>query len=184
MTNIIVAFPRSEESTGVKNLLVRNGFRVTAVCTTGAQVMSQVDSLNDGIIISGYRLADMMYSELNSYLPEDFEMLLIASRQVLGAGTGGDIMCLSMPLRVQELLQKVSLMVENMERRRRRRKLQPRERNSEELDVILEAKQMIMKRKNITEDEAHRYLQKNSMDSGVNMAEMARMVLTMYQLHA
>ena len=40
MTNIIVALPRQEDAKGIKNVLVRAGFRVAGVCTTGAQVMS------------------------------------------------------------------------------------------------------------------------------------------------
>ena len=35
-----------------------------------------------------------------------------------------------------------------------------------------------MERNNMTEEEAHRYLQKSSMDSGTNMLETAQMVLT------
>ena len=35
-----------------------------------------------------------------------------------------------------------------------------------------------MDRNNMTEEEAHRYLQKSSMDSGTNMLETAQMVLT------
>ena len=34
-----------------------------------------------------------------------------------------------------------------------------------------------MKNRNMSEEEAHRYLQKNSMDSGNSMVETARMVL-------
>lgn len=36
MTNIIVALPKIEDAKGIKNLLVRGGFQVTGVCTTGA----------------------------------------------------------------------------------------------------------------------------------------------------
>lgn len=36
-----------------------------------------------------------------------------------------------------------------------------------------------MNRNHMTEEEAHRYIQKCSMDSGTNMAETAQMVLTM-----
>ncbi|MFR2620283.1 MAG: ANTAR domain-containing protein [Clostridia bacterium] len=35
-----------------------------------------------------------------------------------------------------------------------------------------------MARNNMTEEEAHRYLQKSSMDSGTNMVETAEMVLS------
>ena len=70
MTGIVVVFPRVEDARGIKNVLVRSGFTVHAVCTTGAQAISALEDLNGGIVISGYRLADMMYLELKECLPE------------------------------------------------------------------------------------------------------------------
>ncbi len=174
MTNIIVVFPKPEEARGIKSILVKNGFSVTAVCTTGAQAMS-------GIVVCGYRLVDMIYSDLQSYLPEGFEMLLIASSRILSERSYGDIISLAMPLKVHNLLETVSMMVENMERRKRKRRAQPRERNPEEQKMILEAKHLLMERNNMTEEEAHRYIQKSSMDSGTNLLETSQMVLTMFR---
>ena len=34
MANIVIAFPKMEDAIGIKNLLVRNGYPVTAVCTS------------------------------------------------------------------------------------------------------------------------------------------------------
>ena len=62
MTNIIVVLPKLEEAKGVKNILVRSGFQVTGICTTGTQAISQADGLNDGIVICSYKLADMIYT--------------------------------------------------------------------------------------------------------------------------
>lgn len=181
MTNIIVVFPKPEEARGIKSILVKNGFSVTAVCTTGAQAMSQVDNMSSGIVVCGYRLVDMIYSDLQSYLPEGFEMLLIASSHILSERSYGDIISLAMPLKVHNLLETVSMMVENMERRKRKRRAQPRERNPEEQKIILEAKHLLMERNNMTEEEAHRYIQKSSMDSGTNLLETSQMVLTMFR---
>ena len=83
MTNIIVVLPKLEDAKKVKNLLVRNGFQVTGVCTTGAQAISQADGLHDGIVISSYKLVDMMYDQLQECLPNGFEMLLMASQSVI-----------------------------------------------------------------------------------------------------
>ena len=82
MTNIIVVLPKLEEAKGVKNILVRSGFQVTGICTTGTQAISQADGLNDGIVICSYKLADMIYTELHEDLPEGFEMLLMASQNL------------------------------------------------------------------------------------------------------
>ena len=81
MISVIVAFPKLEEARSIKNLLVRNGIDVIAACTTGAQVMNLTDDLDYGIVVSGYKFVDMMYSELLECIPETFNMLLVASQR-------------------------------------------------------------------------------------------------------
>lgn len=68
MANIIVAFSKPEDAKSIKNILMRNGFEIIAVCTSGAQVLSQLDDLSSGIVVCGYRLTDMLYSELRRLL--------------------------------------------------------------------------------------------------------------------
>ncbi len=179
MTNIIVVLPKLEDAKSIKNILVRNGFRVTGICTTGAQAISQADGLHDGIIICSYKLMDMVYSELHEYLPAGFEMLLMASQHLINECYGNDIVCLSMPLKVNDLISTVGMMTEEIERRRRRNRLKPKVRSAEEEASIQEAKELLMARNHMTEEEAHRYLQKSSMDSGTNLVETAQMVLSM-----
>lgn len=178
MTSIIVVLPKIEDAKGIKNVLVRSGYTVTAVCTTGAQAISHVDGLNDGIVICSYKLMDMMYSDIRDCLPPGFEMLLIASQNLIQDCYGNDIVCLSMPLKVHDLIDTVGMMVEGIERRRRKARLKPKIRSAEEEAAIKEAKELLMARNHMTEEEAHRYLQKNSMDSGTNIVETAQMVLT------
>lgn len=179
MTNIIVVFPRPEDAARVRNILVRSGYHVSGVCTTGAQAVSQADDLNDGIIVCGYKLKDMLYSELREYLSDRFEMLLMASQHLLSECYGDGVVCLAMPLKVNDLVETVGMLVENVERRRRKLRSQPRVRDAGQEALIREAKELLMSRNHMTEEEAHRYLQKSSMDSGTNMVETAQMVLSM-----
>ena len=86
---------------------------------------------------------------------------------------------LSMPLKVYDLINTVDMMAQAIERRRRRGRQRPKERSAEEEGLIKEAKELLMNRNHMTEEEAHRYLQKCSMDSGTNLVEEARMVLIM-----
>lgn len=90
-------------------------------------------------------------------------------------------MCLSMPLKVNDLISTVGMMCDGIQRRRRKAKLKPRERSPEEEADIRAAKELLMARNHMTEEEAHRYLQKCSMESGTNIAETARMALSMMQ---
>lgn len=180
MTNILIVFPRIEDAKSIRNLLVKSGYRVAGVCSTGAQAISQADGLGGGIVICSYKLADMLYAELHEcLLPFGFEMLLMASGHQLTECLDNDIVCLSMPLKVHDLLNTVDMMAENQQRQRRRKRTVPRERDTGEVKLIQEAKELLMSRNNMMEEEAYRYIQKCSMDSGTNMAETAQMILLM-----
>lgn len=182
MTGVIVVLPKIEEAKSIKNLLIRNGYSVVGVCTTGAQTISMADGLNGAIVLCGYKLPDMMYMELHDCLPPGFEMLLMASQHLLSDRDQGNIVCLSMPLKVHDLLSTVDMMVQTMERRRKKLKAKPKVRNQEEVELIRQAKYLLMERNNMTEEEAHRYIQKCSMDSSTNMVETAQMVLSIMQV--
>lgn len=177
MLSIIIAFPKIEDAKSIKNALTRNGFEVNATCTTGAQVIGITDELDEGIVISGYRFPDMHFSELNNYLPKGFKMLLIASPTKFSESTDHNIVCLSMPFKLHDLLNTLQMMTYNYIRRKKKEKLKFR--TEEEKATISKAKQVLMVRNNMTEDEAYRYIQKNSMDSGTNMVEMAVMILNL-----
>ena len=57
------------------------------------------------------------------------------------------------------------------------KQIQKKARSKNDRKRIEEAKQVLMERNHMTEEEAHRYLQKTSMDSGTNMVETAQMIL-------
>ncbi len=48
--------------------------------------MHYADTVDNGIVVCGYRMKDMMYTQLREYLPDSFEMLLIASQDKWSSG--------------------------------------------------------------------------------------------------
>ncbi|MGN1167082.1 MAG: ANTAR domain-containing response regulator [Lachnospiraceae bacterium] len=178
MVGIIVVFPNKDNAANIRNLLVRSGINVTGVCTSGAQAMHYADSVDEGIVVCGYKLKDMMYTDLREYLPRQFEMLLIASPDKWSNGEVEGVMGLSMPLKAYDLINTMEMMLQTLDRRRKKRKKELKTRNPEQQALIKQAKELLMARNNMTEEEAHRYLQKSSMDSGTNMVETAEMVLS------
>ncbi|MFV0527825.1 MAG: ANTAR domain-containing response regulator [Lachnospiraceae bacterium] len=179
MSGIIVVFPKIEDANSIRNLLVRNGFSVIAACTTGAQALNYTDGLAEGIVICGYRLADMMYSELKEYLPSRMEMLLLtSSNNIMDADMSG-ILTVRMPLKVHELLETINMMLYAQARQKKKRKAKGQERSPKDKQTIETVKKMLMERNDMTEEEAHRYIQKASMDSGNDMVETAKMLLTL-----
>lgn len=179
MTNIIVAFAKIDDAKSIKNVLVKNGFGVTAVCTSGAQALSYADEFHDGIVIVSYRLADMICAELKYNLPEGYEMVVMAPQRVLAEVQGGGIIGLAMPLKVHELVSTIDMLSQGIIRRKKRQREKPKVRDEKEVAIIANAKQLLMARNNMTEEEAHRYLQKRSMDNGTNIVETAQMLLAL-----
>lgn len=178
MTGIVIVFPRMEDARGIKNILVKSGFSVYAACTTAAAAVNALEDLNDGIVISAYRLKDMMYLELKDCLPSGFMMLLLAARQHLAdCEAGEDLVFLPMPFKVHELVEAVNALLERCEAARRKRRESPKAKSPEDMALIARAKEMLMEKRSMTEMQAHKYLQKCSMDSGRSMVESARMIL-------
>ena len=181
MATLIVAFPKLEEAKAVRNLLVRSGYEVASACTSGAQAINMADRLSDGIIICGYKLSDnMLYSELYEYKPKSFEMLLVASKNLWDDCQDNDIVCAAMPIKVNDLINTIEMMLQVQVRRRKKKRMQPKRRSPQEQKVIDDAKAILMEKNNMTEPEAFRYIQKCSMDSGNTMVESASMVIGIY----
>ncbi|HAU85836.1 MAG TPA: antitermination regulator [Lachnospiraceae bacterium] len=177
MLSFIVVFPKTQDGKTIKNVLIRCGFEVQAVCTSGAQAISLANELDEGIIICGYRYQDMHYLELYNYLPRSFQMLLIASPAKLAECLNNEIICLGTPLKTKELLNTLDMMTYKYTRQKKKKN--GKQRTQAEKDTIQKAKIVLMDRNNISEEEAHRYIQKTSMDSGTNMVETAEMILSM-----
>lgn len=177
MADIIVAFPKLEDAKNLRKLLIRNGYDVNMVCDSGAQIVSAVNELDGGIVICGYRFSDMHFSEINEYLPKGFQLLLLASPAKLEENDVSDLVSIAMPFKVQDLLNTLAMMMVQYRRWKKKQKHKPKVRSESEKRTIAMAKSLLMDRNQMTEEEAHRYIQKISMDSGNNMTETAEMIL-------
>ncbi len=177
MANLIVAFPRIDDAKNIKNVLVRNGYTVAAACSTGAQAINYAEDLMNGIIVCGYRFPDMLAFQLKEQLPAGFDMLMIASSEYHDPRRS-DIVFVSMPLKVHDLISSLEMVSQNQDRRRRKMREAAKTRTDQERGVIEEAKRVLMDRNHMTEAQAHRYIQKCSMDSGINMVETAQMIIS------
>lgn len=86
----------------------------------------------------------------------------------------------AMPIKVNDLINTIEMMLQVQVRRRKKKRMQPKRRSPQEQKVIDDAKAILMEKNNMTEPEAFRYIQKCSMDSGNTMVESASMVIGIY----
>lgn len=182
--NIIIVFPKTEQAKSMRGILQKAGYTVDAVCTSGAQALRAAGGLESGIVICPCRLPDMAYSELHECLMPHFDMLLIGTESQIAGREAADIAALSTPLKVYELLQAVELLSAAWARRKKKeknekRKAQKKPRSVHEQHAITQAKALLMEQNRLSEEEAHRYLQKRSMDNGTAMYETAQMIISL-----
>ena len=79
--------------------------------------------------------------------------------------------------KVQDLMSTLEIMLSQYYRWCKKQKKKPKARSEQDQKKIVTAKELLMDRNHITEEEAHHYIQKISMDSGTNMVETAEMIL-------
>ena len=92
------------------------------------------------------------------------------------------VVSVTMPLKMHELINSLEMVIGHLERRRKRKRFQPPQRSEKEKKIIAEAKALLMDRNHMSEEEAHRYLQKTSMDSGTNLVETAEMLFALLRV--
>ncbi len=178
MGSIIIALPKTEDAKRIRDILRRRGIETSMICTAASAALSEMHELDGGIVICASRLPDMHYIQFMEYLPDCFEMLLLASAAVLETCPPG-IMTLAFPIRPNDLADTVEMMLKQQGRKIKKYRTASRKRSERGQNYINNAKWMLMERNHMTEQEAFRYIQKCSMDSGTNMVETAQMLLLM-----
>lgn len=176
MSSIVIALPKIEDAKKIRGILGRYGFSVAAVCTLASHALAAVSELDGGILICSLRLSDMNCKDLNQCLPKYFDMLLLVSPK-MREDAPDSILSVEMPMKVSDLINTVNMMLSRLERQRKKEKKKPKLRSQREQNYISNAKLLLMERNRLSEEEAYRYIQKCSMDSGTNMVEAAQMVL-------
>lgn len=178
MSVIVIALQKAAAARKIRGALISRGFENVVCVPTAAAALMETGRDTCGVVISGYKLPDMYYRQLRECLPKYFELLFIGSPGLVSSVDAG-ILALSTPLRASDLVNTVEMVLSQQQRRLKKDKRKPVARTWQEENLISNAKLLLMERNHLTEPEAHRYIQKCSMDNGTNMVETAQMILTL-----
>ena len=175
MQTVIVAFEGGANSAAIKEILESEGEFSCLVCRSAAEVKRAVHKQQRCIIVCGFKLADETCEELFHDLRSDCFMLMIAPQARLELSETEGIFKLQSPIRRGELLASVRMLAQFQRYVPKGRG--PAKRGEEEQKLIAQAKAVLMDRHGMTEGQAHRFLQKQSMDNGAKLTDTARLVL-------
>ena len=172
MRQIVVAFERPSNCGRLREILESTGEFACLVCHSGDQVKRTVGKLRLDLVVCGFKLGDQSCESVYHDLPQRCAMLMVAPQTQLDLCESAGVFKLPTPVRRSELLASVRLLAQLTQARE-----SPARRSQAERELVERAKTLLMARDGMTEEQAHRFLQKRSMDSGARLADTARLVL-------
>lgn len=136
-----------------------------------------VRKLGSAAVVCGFKLRDMTAGELAASLRGIAALLVVTSPVYLDLCSGENLYKLPTPVSRADFFASLRI-IRDLEETQ----LHPPvvRRKASEQQVVDQAKQLLMSINRMTENEAHRFLQKRSMDTGLRMAETAQYIIDTY----
>lgn len=177
MDRIVVAFANEEAQRRILRLLESNGLAPAGCCFSGAEAIRLIRKMGSGVVVCGFKLRDMTANDLAASLRGTAALLVISSAVNLDYCEGENLYKLASPTSRSDFFASLDTLLQFESKHLRH---PAPKRKEEEQRVIQRAKELLMDINRMTEAEAHRFLQKRSMDAGLKMAETAQMVIDSY----
>jgi response regulator NasT len=184
---IILTVGNEEGAKILKKALSSSGYGILEVCKNGSETLRTVRRLNPELVIINYDLPDTTGVEVGRIIAEDnlcsVLVLVSQSQKVYVDKFKGelDMASLVKPFKKMMLVNTVDILIKN------RRKVRKLEYEIENLRIKMEIRKIVDKAKgllilleNVTEEEAHRAIQKMSMDTGTPIKKIAEEIIDKY----
>jgi response regulator NasT len=181
---IIIAINNIELGNRIRHVLNNNGYAVLDICTSGNEAIRKVRMLRPEILIVNYELHDTTGLEVARIVSGDklcSAIVLTNETQkeyVDSVINNMDVICLNKPFNKTLLLNIVELLMRSRKKiKKLENELQDLKKNIETRKIVDKAKKVLMDKLGLSEPDAYRKIQKQSMDSGVAMRDVARIII-------
>ncbi len=177
MDNIIVAFDNDSNRKRIREILEASGLQVKTSCKSGSEAIRAIRKTSGGIVVSGFKLSEMTVTDLAYDLHGLAMILAVAPAAQLELCRNDNIFKLPTPFSRGDLVSSVRMLIQMQQKHYR---AAPPRRSEKDTTDIQKAKALLMEKNGMTEEEAHRFIQRRSMDTGSKAAETARLILSSY----
>lgn len=167
LKDIIVVYPVKETALSIRSMLEKSGFHVSHICALGASALRIAQEKLSGIIVCPFLMKDMTSAQLAEQVPQGFDIIALSkngSEQYMG-----NMITLPVPMDRSDFLSTVQMLANSKSSFTRR--------SGDDGEYISKAKQALMSVYGLSEMQAHKYLQKESMKSGKKLAATAMDIL-------
>ncbi len=172
---VVLAFSNEGTALKIRQMLDGTGLETDrVVCRTGAELLRRIEDYDEPLVIMGYKLPDMVVDEVYENAGADCKIISIVKPERLDDINSEDIFVIPLPMSRQKLISSIGVFLGRVPAEKHKTGRSP-----EEAKVIDEAKLLLMERFHMTEQQAHRFIQKRSMDTGARFIDTARLILNM-----
>lgn len=185
--SILLVLRQQESIDQIKSILVVRGYTIVESCTSGMQALRFAGSNHVDIAIVGLTLSDMPGLTFANDLLSQHScsvLMITPSEQInyIRQNSGSnDIICLPRPVSSQSLITSINLIMQYRDRFQYITEETHKLRQDLERRAIAEkAKTLLMNKFHMAESEAWRYIQKQSMNSGKPLIEIAEGIIHEY----
>lgn len=181
---IIIGTNKAKTAEGLEQFLIQNGYRVLAICSDGQDILRRLASQEVDLLILEPTLKGLSMKEVVSIALEMYTipvvMLTNDSEQNYFYELEGHFAftCIQKPLSKQILLQSIVLLLNSVAVvKRLQAKVEQLTEKLQETDILYQAKQYLIKTQGMSEPEAHRYIQVESMKKKCSKEKIAGDIL-------
>ena len=178
MVRTVVAFESIVALNGVSDMLEKYGITVRYRCRTAPEAIRGIRTMGGGVVICGYKLGDTTAEQLCYDLGDCAVCLMVAKPFQLDMCENRSVFKLALPIKPSEFIGSVNMLLQ-LDNRKAQESIGLR--SGDEKELISRAKGLLIRQRGMTEAQAHRYLQKRSMETSSKMAVTAKMVIAEFE---
>ncbi len=168
--DVFIAFSNKKTSLSIAKTAISSGFNAVCAVLTAGGLKQHLGFYGSGIVICGCQFSDENINELLDEIPEGFNIILIGTPAQLAYCDSERAVKLAVPINTGELICYMDMLRSELPESSRKR-------SDGDRMLIDKAKKFLIMHYNMTEPQAHRFLEKKSMETGRTMAETAKKIL-------
>lgn len=167
--NIIIGFHSKKICLNISNVLNSYGIKADFICQSGAKLREMATYFGEGVIILGEKFSDEFSINIINDFWQNFNIIFIGNLAQINICEDKKAYKLVTPLKQEELISAIEMQLF---------KDTPRKiKQNKDKEILNKAKKILFEKYNFTEEKAHKFIQKMSMEKRQKMLETANYII-------